>query len=204
MTHCEWLFYTSELEWANCDSELVGPITVLYAQMLVNHPFLSLLIMCFYQSIFMGSFILTNYSWKTVKVVRENIDRTFPHPTSMTLSYVLLITCASSTRLFYDAYRVIFSLNHFNCTENANSKSECRCWSSGPYGLVGRPQRFRETYCLCFRPEDGDSMFLWNVGVYLQGYMVLLSRRPTLTSSLPWEHQITYMKSESLEFYIKN
>jgi hypothetical protein len=34
-----------------------------------------------------------------------------------------------------------------------------------------------------FSPEDGGSMFLENVGIYLQVHMALLPRRPTLTSS---------------------
>jgi hypothetical protein len=32
-----------------------------------------------------------------------------------------------------------------------------------------------------FRAEDGSSMFLWNLGIYLQVHTALLSRRPTWT-----------------------
>jgi hypothetical protein len=39
-------------------------------------------------------------------------------------------------------------------------------WVVTPWGLVG---------------EDGGSMFLQNIGIYLQGHMVLLHRRPTST-----------------------
>jgi hypothetical protein len=48
--------------------------------------------------------------------------------------------------------------------------------------LVGRCQCFGEIY---FSAEDGDSMFLQNVGIDLQLHMVLRSRRPALTSSPP-------------------
>jgi hypothetical protein len=37
-----------------------------------------------------------------------------------------------------------------------------------PCGFVGRYQRFGGTYYIYLNPEDGGSMFLWNVGIYLQ------------------------------------
>jgi hypothetical protein len=40
-----------------------------------------------------------------------------------------------------------------------------------------------------FRTEDGDSMFLQNVGICLQIHTVLQPRRPAPMSSLPWELQ---------------
>jgi hypothetical protein len=42
-----------------------------------------------------------------------------------------------------------------------------------PCAFVGRYQHFRETYCLLFMAEDGDSMFLQNVGICLQVWTVL-------------------------------
>jgi hypothetical protein len=38
-----------------------------------------------------------------------------------------------------------------------------------------------------FSPEDGGSMILWNVGIYLQVHLALQPRRPTLTTSPLWE-----------------
>jgi hypothetical protein len=38
-----------------------------------------------------------------------------------------------------------------------------------------------------FSPEDGDSIFLRNVGTYLQVHTALQPTRPTSTSLLPWE-----------------
>jgi hypothetical protein len=43
----------------------------------------------------------------------------------------------------------------------------------------------------CNSPEDGDSMFLWNVGTYLQVHVALQPRRPTTIFSPPWEPQIS-------------
>jgi hypothetical protein len=40
-------------------------------------------------------------------------------------------------------------------------------WVLVPCRLVGRCQMFGETYC----PEDGDGMFLRNVGIYLWVYL---------------------------------
>jgi hypothetical protein len=45
-----------------------------------------------------------------------------------------------------------------------------------------------------FSPENGGSMFFWIIGIYLQVHMALQLRRPTLTSSLLWEPQISYSK----------
>jgi hypothetical protein len=43
-------------------------------------------------------------------------------------------------------------------------------WLATPFRLVGRQD---------FSPEDGGSMFLRNVDIYLQVHTELLSRRPT-------------------------
>jgi hypothetical protein len=43
-----------------------------------------------------------------------------------------------------------------------------------------------------FRAEDGGSIFLQNIGIYLQVNMALQRRRPTSTSS-PWDPQILYI-----------
>ncbi|KDR21072.1 hypothetical protein L798_04131 [Zootermopsis nevadensis] len=60
-----------------------------------------------------------------------------------------------------------------------------------PSRLVGRQvyQRFGQTYCLhCdhFSPEDGDSMFMQNVGICLQVHTAQKTRSP------PWELQHTH------------
>jgi hypothetical protein len=57
----------------------------------------------------------------------------------------------------------------------------CRCffsWVVTPCGLVGKYQLI------------GDSMSLRNVGIYPQVHTALRHRRPTSTSSPPWEPQI--------------
>jgi hypothetical protein len=51
-------------------------------------------------------------------------------------------------------------------------------WVAKPYGLAGRYQSFGGIY---FRPEEGSSMFLRNVDMYLQVYPALLLKRPTST-----------------------
>jgi hypothetical protein len=51
-------------------------------------------------------------------------------------------------------------------------------WVVTPCGLVDRYQHFIGTY---FSPEDGGSMLLRNVGIYLQIYKVLQPRRPMST-----------------------
>jgi hypothetical protein len=55
-------------------------------------------------------------------------------------------------------------------------------WVVTPYRLVGRYQRFGEKY---FSPEEGDSMFLRNVHIYLLVYKASHPRRqPSSYSSL--------------------
>jgi hypothetical protein len=60
-------------------------------------------------------------------------------------------------------------------------------WVVTPCGLVDRRryQCFGGTYCPIFRAEDGGSIFLRNVGIYLQVHTVLQPRRPTSTSLPP-------------------
>jgi hypothetical protein len=61
-------------------------------------------------------------------------------------------------------------------------------WVVKPCGLVGRYQRFGGTYCLHlqrwnhFSPKDRDSMFLRNVGIYLQALTALQPRTTTTCS----------------------
>jgi hypothetical protein len=57
-------------------------------------------------------------------------------------------------------------------------------WFVTPCGIVGRHQRFGETYCL---HRQGDSMFLQNFGIYLRVHTASQPRRTTLTSSPPWK-----------------
>jgi hypothetical protein len=49
---------------------------------------------------------------------------------------------------------------------------------------------------LVLSPEDGGSMFLWNVGIYLQVYTALQPTRPTLTCR-PFKILEGYKKHES-------
>jgi hypothetical protein len=56
-------------------------------------------------------------------------------------------------------------------------------WVVTSCGLGNRYQRFGETYCLHFSPEDGDSMFLRNVVIYLHFHTALQTRRPTSTKA---------------------
>jgi hypothetical protein len=65
--------------------------------------------------------------------------------------------------------------------------------------LISRCQCFGEMYCLhlqgcIFSPEDGDIMFLRNVGVYWQVYMAPKPRRSSSSSSspLPWKHHLNW------------
>jgi hypothetical protein len=49
--------------------------------------------------------------------------------------------------------------------------------------------------CLCYYPislEDGDSMFLWNIGIYLRVYTGSKPGTTSLSSSQPWEPQISH------------
>jgi hypothetical protein len=46
-----------------------------------------------------------------------------------------------------------------------------------------------------YSPEDGDNMFLWTIGTYLQVPTVLQPRRPTLTSSPAWKPKISICAS---------
>jgi hypothetical protein len=48
------------------------------------------------------------------------------------------------------------------------------------------------------RAESGDSMFLQNVGIYLQVYTASQHRRTTLSSPLPWEPQISQQENSSV------
>jgi hypothetical protein len=50
----------------------------------------------------------------------------------------------------------------------------------------------KEVKLYIFSPGDGGSVFLWNVGIYLQVRTALLRRGPTSTSSPPWEPQVSY------------
>jgi hypothetical protein len=45
-----------------------------------------------------------------------------------------------------------------------------------------------------FSPEDGDSMFLRNVGIYLQARMALQPRRPTSTNLIKVRRVVLEMK----------
>jgi hypothetical protein len=69
-----------------------------------------------------------------------------------------------------------------------------------PCGLVGRYEHFGESN---FSPEDGDSMFLRNVGVYLQIHMALLPRRPTMTNSLPFKLCFIYSRCCNFQIPVK-
>jgi hypothetical protein len=50
-----------------------------------------------------------------------------------------------------------------------------------------------------FSALDMETLCLWNVGIYLQFHMVLQPRRPTLTSSLPWEPCIEILNCDCLQ-----
>jgi hypothetical protein len=50
-------------------------------------------------------------------------------------------------------------------------------------GLIGRYQCYGETVSI-FNPEDGDGMFLQNIGIYLQVHATSQPRTATLTNSL--------------------
>jgi hypothetical protein len=64
-------------------------------------------------------------------------------------------------------------------------------WVITPCGLVGRYQRFGATY-----REDGGSIFLWNVGIYLQVHTALQPRRTTSPSAKHTrKFQAVYVKS---------
>lgn len=50
---------------------------------------------------------------------------------------------------------------------------------------VGRYKSFRGTYCFHFPPEEGGSIYLRNVSIYLKVHTILRPRRQTVTSSSP-------------------
>jgi hypothetical protein len=60
-------------------------------------------------------------------------------------------------------------------------------WVVTPCGLQGRYQRFEGTYCLHHQSWSQSSILLPNVGIYLEVRTALQPRRPTSTSSPPWE-----------------
>jgi hypothetical protein len=74
-------------------------------------------------------------------------------------------------------------------------------WVVTPCGLVGRYQRFGDTYCLHLQgwsdrlyivlSSQRGTIFLRNVGIYLKVNTALQPRRPTPISSPPWEPQIS-------------
>jgi hypothetical protein len=65
-------------------------------------------------------------------------------------------------------------------------------WVVTSCGLAGIYQWFGETYCLnCqglkpFSTDDGGSMFVQDVDIYLQAHMVPQPRRPKLTLIIPY------------------
>jgi hypothetical protein len=69
----------------------------------------------------------------------------------------------------------------------------CWFWSSGLYCCVDLYVHTSITSST-FSPEGWDSMFLWNVGVYLQVHRVLHHRRPTLIS-------FNFLRTSSLIHY---
>jgi hypothetical protein len=40
-------------------------------------------------------------------------------------------------------------------------------------------------------PEDGGSIFIWNVGLYLKVYKALAPKRPLRTFLLPWDQHLS-------------
>jgi hypothetical protein len=59
-------------------------------------------------------------------------------------------------------------------------------------GCVGTiDNNVSEEHTASFRAEDGGSIFLQNVGIYLQVHTALQPRRPTSTSSPPREPQVS-------------
>jgi hypothetical protein len=61
-------------------------------------------------------------------------------------------------------------------------------WTSDRY------QHFAFTYCFHLGPEDGGSMFLRNVGIYLQVYQVLQPRSRKSTTYSEFLYNIQTMK----------
>jgi hypothetical protein len=57
-------------------------------------------------------------------------------------------------------------------------------WDMAPCRLVSS--------CQHFRAENGDSMFLWNIGIYQRVCMVPKPRRIVSSSSLLWKPQISH------------
>jgi hypothetical protein len=49
-------------------------------------------------------------------------------------------------------------------------------WVVTPCGILGTYKRFGETYC----PEDGGSIFLRNVGIYIQVHTALQPRKTNI------------------------
>jgi hypothetical protein len=58
--------------------------------------------------------------------------------------------------------------------------------------LTWKKYVFLNTVWTC-KPENGDSMFLWDVGIYLKVHMLLQPRRLTLTSLLPSAPHILHL-----------
>jgi hypothetical protein len=71
--------------------------------------------------------------------------------------------------------------------------------SSGiaPCGLAGVNQRFRHADCIQhqgdeWRPDDGCSTHVWNIGILQRDYTALYPRRLQSSDSTPWGPQISH------------
>jgi hypothetical protein len=66
-------------------------------------------------------------------------------------------------------------------------------WDVAPCSLVDIDWRFRGVYCLHhrYRPGDGGSKHLWNVGQFLRDCTAQNTRRQSSLYSPPWEPEIS-------------
>jgi hypothetical protein len=90
-----------------------------------------------------------------------------PESTGFTQHYIFQL---------YPVYVTVYQLASFLAVFRPTSCMTMLFWAVTPCRLAGR-------YLLKFSPEDGDSMFLRNVGIYLQVYTA--SRLRTSLSSPP-------------------
>jgi hypothetical protein len=73
-------------------------------------------------------------------------------------------------------------------------------WDVAPCSLVEFYRRFRGACCLQYRPDDGGSKHIWNVGKRLPDYAAQQPRRQPSSYLPPWEHKISL--SEKILFML--
>jgi len=59
-------------------------------------------------------------------------------------------------------------------------------WDLTSCSLAHVDIRFRSAYCLHYSPDDGDTTYFWNTGLFLRDYTV----------SHPWSLSVTFISDQ--------